>query len=118
MIRKSRVMRRLADISSFELLQNQAHRSMGVVSEMAVFNGSNAAMYTLVKTIGDKIRQKYPDAGRTELKNLLKSASTAIHFHIKNSPEFADVDTAKFNAEFMGACEEYIKECFPGRGRK
>lgn len=37
-------MRKLANISSFEGLQNQAHRSMGIVSDTAVFNDGGDSM--------------------------------------------------------------------------
>lgn len=110
-------MRKLADISSFEGLQSQAHRSMGVVSDTAVFNEGSGPMYDLVKAIVDGLMKAYPDAGQTELKNLLRSASNAIYLHIKQSPEFEGVDALTFCSKFTSAGGDYIQEQLKNRGK-
>lgn len=115
-------MRKLANISSFEGLQNQAHRSMGMVSDTAVFNDSgdsmlNGPMFNLVKAVVDGLMKAYPDAGQTELNNLLRTASNAIYLHIKQSPEFEGVDALTFCAKFRSAGGGYIQEQFKNRGK-
>ena len=59
-------MKKLADISSFERLQNQAHRDMGLVSDMSVFNvlesGDAVALLDNGEILTNVVRKMQKDA--------------------------------------------------------
>ena len=59
-------MRKLADISSFERLQDQAHRDMGLVSDMSVFNvlesGDAVALLDNGEILTNVVRKMQKDA--------------------------------------------------------
>ena len=63
-------MKKLADISAFEGLQGQANRSMGAVSELAVFNGDYT--FDVLREVREYLK-KNPNASQRDIEQIAGS---------------------------------------------
>ena len=95
-------MKKIADIRAFELMQNGANRSMGLSSELSIFNDQDAANgyveYLGIWTDGkewDDIRALYNGTSSKSLASYIEETAEDITDRMFNSRDGRDIFTAE-----------------------